>query len=947
MYQRISKYYPGCDGTKLAVDLYLPECEEKVPVLFQVANRPRRDGVSGGAVEAEPMAQYEFFLNHGYAVCRVEPRGVGASYGVSEGFWSPKDGKDIAAVIDAVASEPWCNGNAGMYGGSNVGASQQYAAVNQPEHLRCMIPCDCSADFYYQNYPNGVSIMPELVRPEQPLTLGTPVDDDPAPEYPMAHEAMVCHKMNLGFLEQYVPDMHRDDVNPKIGYAPNMELPMWEHMDAVRHGHVANYAYGSWFDPGCTGKVFEFKRLDGKLLLGPWRHVEVYGGSDFPEGCFDWKQDHLDFFDHYLKGAENGVTEMPPVQYYTVGDAEPWHFAADFPLDSQTNPALYLSADGSMDEASATEGKLDYQVRNDIRFFDSMGRLNRRLDGDLSKENEKCVCFTSGVLEKDLELTGFPVVELYVTSTHTDGIFMALLEEVAPDGSCHAVTDGMIRGRSAALGRNKAYEALGLPYHSSLRKDDVQLSATQPTLLAFHMEVTSRIIKAGSRLRLAVYCGGNGFRQPLDMPEDVTVTFHFGGSCGALLRLPVIAPNVTKFEGDGKTAYAFKRAVFCRDADGWHRYPCRQVYPAADGLHFVTSEFTAIRTQSGNVMTLTMPGFTGTGTLPDRMTFSEKSTEIVPVQDPRRPERNYGIKPTWRNLYVATVSCAWEKPGQLNFQPVNTFDLFVDLALPEGEGPFPCIVHIHGSGGTHHEYEEISPRLLERGYACASIDYRTMPPNVWPSSAEDARASIRYLKAHAAELRLIPDRFGLIGCSMGGYLTTMLAACNGDPAVEGDIGGNTEFDCSVRADVSPFPVTDLFGFGEDCGWQWPWQPDMIARGDGEFAALASFIGWAGHGKGMGNLKHHLFDSDPEYQQLIARAKEASSVYHVTEHSAPMCLVHGISECGIQVPMGQSVRMFEALTRKGVKSLLLCNNNGFYGADPEVQGAMVEFLCSRV
>ena len=46
-------------------------------------------------------------------------------------------------------------------------------------------------------------------------------------------------------------------------------------------------------------------------------------------------------------------------------------------------------------------------------------------------------------------------------------------------------------------------------------------------------------------------------------------------------------------------------------------------------------------------------------------------------------------------------------------------------------------------------------------------------------------------------------------------------------------------------------------------------------------------------------------------------------------------------------MGQSVRMFEALTRKGVKSLLLCNNNGPYGADPEVQLAMVDFLIRRV
>ena len=58
-------------------------------------------------------------------------------------------------------------------------------------------------------------------------------------------------------------------------------------------------------------------------------------------------------------------------------------------------------------------------------------------------------------------------------------------------------------------------------------------------------------------------------------------------------------------------------------------------------------------------------------------------------------------------------------------------------------------------------------------------------------------------------------------------------------------------------------------------------------------------------------------------------------------------VHGIFDYGVQVPMGQSVRMFKAYTEKGVKSLLLCNNNGPFGEDPEVKMAVVKFLTSRV
>ena len=118
-------------------------------------------------------------------------------------------------------------------------------------------------------------------------------------------------------------------------------------------------------------------------------------------------------------------------------------------------------------------------------------------------------------------------------------------------------------------------------------------------------------------------------------------------------------------------------------------------------------------------------------------------------------------------------------------------------------------------------------------------------------------------------------------------------------------------------------------------------------GTGLTPPMASMLDYAGPGKGMGDVKAHLNDPDPKYQALIQKAKDASPVYHVTERSAPTALVHGIFDCPIQVPMGQSTRMFEEYTKKGVKALLLCNNNGIYGEDPEVRDASVRFLADRV
>ena len=957
-YKRISKYYPGCDGTKLAVDLYIPVTEQRLPVLVECGYDDRRRAFD---MRKETL---ERFLEAGYALALIEPRGFGASYGVSEGFFSPRDADDLAAIVDAVTLEDWCNGKAGSFGGSNKGQSQQLMLTRQPKRLFASAPCDCNPDFYYQNFCNGASSVPR--RPGHHASgekIGTPVDEDPAPEYPLAHEALDCHRMNLGFLEQHVPNMFRDQVNPRIGYAPNLDIPAWSYMDKIRHGHVKVYQNAAWFDPGCTGEIFGWKSWGGKLLLGPWRHCEIYrGGSDLPNGSFDWVAEHIRFFDPILKGRENGSEDEPPILYYTQGakEGEEWRYAADLPLDTQTQPDLYLTSGGEMGEAVPEAGSCAYTVRSDLSLYPGFGKLDRRITADMGEYEAKSLCFTLPPLEQDLELTGIPVLNLWVTSTHTDGNFIAALDEVLPDGSSRFLTEGAMRASHAKTAPGTIRDAFGVPYHRGYAADAVSLSPEKPTLLSFNLEGLSRIVQKGSRLRIALSCGGSGYDQPEGFPEEApTVTIHAGGRFASYLRLPVVAPNVTKFTGtltlDGKpepaSVYAFKRSVYIeRSGRRWRKFDCIQVYPEGDQLRFVTRAFTAVRRPipGGMALTIAVPGlaFTGSGKLPNTGTLWEKSWEVKRAgpgfPGPRLP------KPTYPNLYVATVPVSKEHPGETNPQPRHTLDLFIDLHIPEtGQAPYPCAVYIHGFGGSNHDFEANAPDFLNRGIAVASIEYRLPPPTPWPACGYDAKGCFRYLKAHAKELGLDPARFAVIGGSMGGHLTTMIAACNGSKADEGDIGGNTEFDSSVKVACASFPFTDFFHMGEDNAWVWPLQPDRVARCDGPYAPLASLLDFVGPGKGMGALKQHLHDPDPYYQALLEKARDASPICHVTEKSAPTVLVHGIFECGIQVPMGQSVRFFEALTRKGVKSLLLCNNNGIFGADPEVKQAVIEFIALRI
>ena len=1024
-YHRISHYYPGHDGTKLAVDLYLPDTEETVPFLLKAGYDKRRHQFE---TEKESM---ERFLEAGYAIAIVEVRGSGASYGHSDGFFGLHDGKDLACIIQALAAESWCSGVCATYGGSNYGMSQEITAIEQPEALRAIAACDCSMDFYDQDFPNGASALPEMVPEEHrrkqdqkdpasdqiiPEETQDPVDEDP--DGCMLKEALSCHDRNLPFLAQHVKNMFRDDVNPRVGYRPNLDVPAWERMDVMRHGHVNSFAIGSWYDPGCTNKILTWKSWGGQLLLGPWPHCGIYGNHNFglPDAEFDWAADHLRYFDQYLKNADNGFAKEPPVRYYTVGDSgNEWKYEEDFPVEGTLFAKWHLTEEHQLSETVPVSGKaVRYQVRNDVMIYGPGMRMNRNVEKDMKEEDAKSAVFTSDPLPQEMEITGVPVIELHVKSTHPDGNFIAVLEEVTPDGASHFLTEGVIRASHAKTHRNDIYGSMGLPYHRGFREDRVEIpesdSLEEPLLLSFHLEALSRVLAAGSRIRIAISCGGSGYQQPEGFPEDVlpTVSLYTGEGTDSVLILPVVKPWRTHFTDEsGTEVWLFRTSVYLKKDGKFNQYPVKQVYPAGkigeEQYIYETDAFRAeLRVQEEHglktaSLALRGPGvpedgrsgyaaqgdgqhagvlsddgicFKARTVLPGRYVPQEASREI-PL--PRMP---WGCYPehALRNLYVATVPVAKGAPGNMDPMLRKSFDLLIDLVYPEKGGrmpspgsaaektpaSYPVIVNIHGFGGSHHQFEQNTPEFLKRGYAVASIDYRLTPPCTWEAPVYDAKACIRFLKAHANELSLDPDRIGIIGGSMGGYLTGMIAAANGAPETEGDIGGNRScedvsengngirmIDSSVKASVTEFGPMDLLHFGDDAEEVWPGRPDKRANGDGPFAPPASMIGYTGPGKGVADLKKHLNDPDPEYRRLLAELRKASPVSHVTENSAPICLVHGMYDCGIQVPMGQSVRMFDAYTRKGVKALLFCNNLGIYGEDPEAAEAIISFLAARV
>lgn len=238
----------------------------------------------------------------------------------------------------------------------------------------------------------------------------------------------------------------------------------------------------------------------------------------------------------------------------------------------------------------------------------------------------------------------------------------------------------------------------------------------------------------------------------------------------------------------------------------------------------------------------------------------------------------------------------------------------MDIAMPDGPGPFPAVVAIHGGGfraGKRESYHPLILKLAQRGYVAATVTYRLSPRNQFPAAVHDVKAAVRFLRANARRFRIDPDRIGATGGSAGGHLALFLAVTGGIPEFEGS-GPNLDQSSRVQCVVNYYGPTDFtqsYGKSVDAA-----------------EVLPLFLG--------GDLEH-------------ARAYhlKASPLYWVNPTAAPILTVHGTKDN--YVAYEQALWLKERLTAAGVPNELETiegAGHGFKGADAErAEKRMFEFF----
>lgn len=252
---------------------------------------------------------------------------------------------------------------------------------------------------------------------------------------------------------------------------------------------------------------------------------------------------------------------------------------------------------------------------------------------------------------------------------------------------------------------------------------------------------------------------------------------------------------------------------------------------------------------------------------------------------------------------ASTLPAGFHAVRNLDYVGLGNQRQMLDLYLPDAKAdkPHPLVVYIHGGGWETGSKDEadVLVELIKGGtpYAGASINYRLTDQAPWPAQIHDCKAAIRWLRAHAQEYNLDPDKIAVFGISAGGHLVSMLGVTGGVKELEGTLGQHLDQSSRVSCVLDFCGPSNFLTFGGK---------GSVIDPDDPKGAMARLIG--------GPLKD---------RQDVAR--NASPVTYITPDDAPFLIIHGDKDP--LVPYAQATEFDAALEAAHIPSTLLTGTDG--------------------
>ncbi len=536
--QEKSVMIPMRDGTLLSTDLYMPEGIDKdLPTILIRTVYGKNDTFGWNPV-------YKQLVQRGYVVAIQDIRGRYESEGrfvVATG--RREDGTD---TMDWLVAQPWSSKKVGTAGCSYLGETQVVLAAAGHPNLVAAIPMSAASGWYapgraWSSYSGGVF---ELAQTAGWFAgSGTSVFYGP-PEW-VDRQEWFRSEASKRFRQE--PEIDFDAYLPFLKTLPTStilqraDLPPTEYdqfiaslpdgdyyrsrdwATAQDRFNVPAIFMDSWYDYGASESLDMFRvfrenadsdvaRDNQFIIIGPSTHCgypyatekTIVGERDLGDARLGFADIQLRWYDYWMKGIDNGITDMPKIQYYLMGKNE-WRQAQEWPLPGTTEQHWYLGSggeanssdgDGILSVTPPKEESTDSFVYDPAAPVPSLGGHTCCTGTDTEaggydqseiETRDDVLVYTSGVLQEGIEVTGALKAVLQVSSSARDTDFMVKLVDVYPDGRAFNIQEGALRMR-----------------HREGLDKEVLMEPGTIYEISVDLHVTSNYFDVGHRIRLEV-----------------------------------------------------------------------------------------------------------------------------------------------------------------------------------------------------------------------------------------------------------------------------------------------------------------------------------------------------------------------------------------------------------------------------------------------------------
>jgi putative CocE/NonD family hydrolase len=585
---------PMSDGIELRVDIHYPTepgtdrpADGPFPVLMSMTPYgkkapPPAAQIGGGATP--------YLIKRGYIEVMVDVRGCGVSYGTFQMFGA-RQAQDGVELVDWASKLPNANGRVGMFGVSYLAINQLFtaAAVGPNSPLKAIFPVMSARDFYRDAAAMGGAPHLRTVRAYggvyNLLNVVNPMLEvinrgkHPRPRAGGIAGVRKRGRAQRGFFRPLIADA-------VAGGDTAFDEEFWEDLRPARvlpevvANKVAVFLVGGWHDAFQRGAPLNYAALQNayaghpdeqpmqpgrpvseqlRLMMGPWYHVSDYGGLHLQAIQLRW-------FDYWLNDDAEAEISGSPFTFQPVGSSR-WFHVRDYPLERATPTRFYLSDAGRLTADPAPETSMatvKYVGRGPVAgrsveqwtlgmtsFIRSQRGGHTRYDQDNRRVQRGALTYTTEAFATPTLIAGPITLTLHATADTTESLFVAHIDDVAPDGACRPLTQGALLGSHRALDPERTWYlpdgTVLKPHHISTR------AAVKPVvpgeLTRYDIEVfpTAAMLESGHRLRLTV--------TTFDFPHLVppvparkalaggTYRLHQGGPTPSHLLIPVADPE--------------------------------------------------------------------------------------------------------------------------------------------------------------------------------------------------------------------------------------------------------------------------------------------------------------------------------------------------------------------------------------------------------------------